>query len=74
MKHRLPTLIALAGLPALMLAVLLVKGALGAASGPPTAVIPARISFQIATGSTAGTYFPVGEAIAGLIKIGRAHV
>jgi TRAP transporter TAXI family solute receptor len=27
-----------------------------------------RISFQIATGSTAGTFFPVGEAIAGLIS------
>lgn len=27
-----------------------------------------RISFQIATGSTVGVYFPVGEAIAGLIS------
>lgn len=27
-----------------------------------------RISFQIATGSTSGTFFPVGEAIAGLIS------
>lgn len=27
-----------------------------------------RISFQIATGSTTGAYFPVGEAIAGLIS------
>ena len=27
-----------------------------------------RISFQIATGSTTGTFFPVGEAIAGLIS------
>jgi TRAP transporter TAXI family solute receptor len=27
-----------------------------------------RISFQIATGSTIGVYFPVGEAIAGLIS------
>ena len=27
-----------------------------------------RISFQIATGSTVGIYFPVGEAIAGLIS------
>jgi TRAP transporter TAXI family solute receptor len=35
----------------------------GAADTPP-----ARISFQIATGSTAGTFFPVGEAIAGLIS------
>ncbi|HWF63327.1 MAG TPA: hypothetical protein VN685_01810, partial [Rhizomicrobium sp.] len=27
-----------------------------------------RIPFQIATGSTTGTFFPVGEAIAGLIS------
>ncbi|HEY5083628.1 MAG TPA: hypothetical protein VII48_03830, partial [Rhizomicrobium sp.] len=27
-----------------------------------------RISFQIATGSTTGAFFPVGEAIAGLIS------
>src|SRR5471030_1396615 len=29
---------------------------------------PARISFQIVTGSTGGTYFPVGQLIAGLIS------
>lgn len=29
---------------------------------------PARISFQIVTGSTGGTYFPVGRLIAGLIS------
>ncbi len=36
----------------------------------PPAPLPnqGRISFQIATGSTAGTFFPVGEAIAGLIS------
>ena len=34
----------------------------GAAADTP------RISFQIATGSTLGVYFPVGEAIAGLIS------
>jgi TRAP transporter TAXI family solute receptor len=34
----------------------------GAAADTP------RISFQIATGSSAGVYFPVGEAIAGLIS------
>ena len=34
----------------------------GAAADTP------RISFQIATGSTVGVYFPVGEAIAGLIS------
>lgn len=36
-----------------------------------------RISFQIATGSTSGTYFPVGEAVAGLLShppgIGRCE-
>jgi TRAP transporter TAXI family solute receptor len=30
--------------------------------------LPARISFQIVTGSTAGTYFPIGQLIAGLIS------
>src|SRR5580692_2932604 len=29
---------------------------------------PARISFVIATGPTGGTYFPVGEAIAGIVS------
>ncbi len=29
---------------------------------------PQRISFQIATGSTNGTYFPVGEMLAGLLS------
>jgi hypothetical protein len=37
------------------------------ASGAAVADTP-RISFQIATGSTTGTFFPVGEAIAGLIS------
>ena len=35
---------------------------LGAAAGPP------RLSFQVATGSTAGTYFPIGELIAGIVS------
>jgi TRAP transporter TAXI family solute receptor len=30
--------------------------------------LPQRISFQILTGSTGGTYFPVGQLIAGLIS------
>lgn len=29
---------------------------------------PRRIAFQIATGSTGGTYFPVGELIAGIVS------
>lgn len=37
------------------------------ASGAVAADTP-RIPFQIATGSTTGTFFPVGEAIAGLIS------
>jgi len=40
---------------------------LGLGAAAATADTP-RISFQIATGSTSGTYFPVGEAIAGLIS------
>ena len=43
------------------IAVLAVSAAVMAADTP-------RISFQIATGSTTGTFFPVGEAIAGLIS------
>ncbi|MBS0470323.1 MAG: TAXI family TRAP transporter solute-binding subunit [Proteobacteria bacterium] len=30
--------------------------------------VPQRISFQILTGSTGGTYFPVGQLIAGLVS------
>ena len=43
------------------IAVLAVSAAVMAADTP-------RISFQIATGSTTGTFFPVGEAIAGLLS------
>jgi TRAP transporter TAXI family solute receptor len=39
-----------------------------ALSAAVTAADTPRISFQIATGSTTGTFFPVGEAIAGLIS------
>jgi uncharacterized protein len=39
-----------------------------AASAATVAADTPRISFQIATGSTTGTFFPVGEAIAGLIS------
>jgi TRAP transporter TAXI family solute receptor len=42
---------------------LLLAGGLGAADTPP-----GRIPFQIATGSAAGAFFQVGEAIAGLIS------
>lgn len=61
MQQRLTAMFVLAGLAGLGLcAVLLSAGAAGP-SGQ-------RISFQIATGSTAGSFFPVGEAIAGLIS------
>jgi uncharacterized protein len=63
MKKPLSALIALAAVPALMMAGLLFAVLPGAADTPP-----GRISFQIATGSTAGTFFPVGEAIAGLVS------
>jgi TRAP transporter TAXI family solute receptor len=63
MNKRFSALIGAAGFAVLMTAGLLVIANPGAADTPP-----GRISFQIATGSTAGTYFPVGEAIAGLIS------
>jgi len=38
-------------------------------AGPvPGVAQPLRIAFQISTGSTGGTYFPVGELIAGLLS------
>ena len=49
-----------------------------AACAAPLMAADSRISFQVATGSSAGTYFPVGEAIAGLVShppgIGRCEV
>jgi TRAP transporter TAXI family solute receptor len=63
MKHRLSILLAL--VPSALLA----WGSFAVAAEPPSLPAnPGRISFQIATGSTAGTFFPVGEAIAGLIS------
>src|ERR1700712_5540285 len=44
-----------------------VFGMLILAAGP-AAALSQRISFQILTGSTGGTYFPVGQLIAGLIS------
>ncbi|MDE2162672.1 MAG: TAXI family TRAP transporter solute-binding subunit [Alphaproteobacteria bacterium] len=37
------------------------------AAGPGQAQ-PPRLSFQVATGATAGTYFPMGELIAGIVS------
>jgi hypothetical protein len=62
MSQRFAAFAALLGL--LALGVLLTNGSVGAAD----TVIPGRISFQIATGSTAGTNFSIGQAIAGLVS------
>ena len=61
----LPVILAFA-LAAFVLAIvgLLVSGGVIGGGGEA----PARVSFQIATGSTAGTYFPVGQAMAGLLS------
>ena len=69
MQHRTPVLRRwavlgpLAGFSALVAAGWLLAGGLGAAD-----TMTGRISFQIVTGLTGGAYFPVGEAIAGLIS------
>jgi TRAP transporter TAXI family solute receptor len=68
MKYRLAALIGGTGFSALVLAALAWSGTLALADKGPPAPTATRISFQIATGSTAGTFFPVGEAIAGLIS------
>ena len=53
----------LAGLTVPVLAALMLVVSFGAAQ-----TMPARIPFQIVTGSTGGTYFPVGQLIAGLVS------
>jgi TRAP transporter TAXI family solute receptor len=63
MSQRLAALIALAGFAVLVIGALITGGNLGLAEAPQ-----ARIAFQIATGSTEGVYFPVGQAMAGLIS------
>ncbi len=62
MSQRFAALAVLIGL--LALGVLLSNGNLGRAQS----AIPGRVAFQIATGSTAGTNFPIGQAIAGLVS------
>ena len=57
----------LAGGLALGLGVLAAVVARGATPQVPDAG-PQRISFQISTGTTTGTYFPVGEFLAGLLS------
>src|ERR1700733_4080446 len=63
MSQRVVALIALLVFIALVVGALVTGGNLGLADSGPT-----RISFQIATGSTEGVYFPVGQAIAGLVS------
>jgi TRAP transporter TAXI family solute receptor len=63
MNFRRAAICILAGLSVPVLAVLILVVSYGAAQ-----TLPARISFQIVTGSTGGTYFPVGQLIAGLIS------
>src|ERR1700742_3770327 len=61
MSERLAALIALVCFAGLVLWALVTGGKLGED-------VPNRIAFQIATGSTEGVYFPVGQAMAGLIS------
>ena len=63
MNVRRAAVYVLAGLAVPVLATLLLVVSFGSAQ-----TTPARISFQIVTGSTGGTYFPVGRLIAGLVS------
>jgi TRAP transporter TAXI family solute receptor len=61
MSQRLAALLALFAFAAAVVGALLAGGNLGLPG-------QTRIAFQIATGSTEGIYFPVGQAMAGLIS------
>lgn len=63
MSQRLAALIALLAFVVLVMSALVTGGKLGLDDAGP-----ARISFQISTGTTEGVYFPVGQALAGLIS------
>jgi len=63
LSQRVLALIALFAFAVLVMGALVTGGKLGMADSGPT-----RVSFQIATGSTEGVYFPVGQAMAGLIS------
>jgi len=63
LSQRVLALIALLAFLVLVVGALITCGSLGVADSGPT-----RVSFQIATGSTEGVYFPVGQAMAGLIS------
>ena len=62
MSQRMLAIIALLAFVVMVMGVLLTGGKLGLADAPT------RISFQIATGTTEGVYFPVGQALAGLVS------
>jgi len=62
MSQRMLAIIALLAFVVLVMGVLLTGGKLGLTEAP------SRISFQIATGTTEGVYFPVGQALAGLVS------
>lgn len=62
MSQRMLAIIALVAFVALVLGVALTGGKLGLTEAP------ARVSFQVATGTTDGVFFPVGQALAGMIS------
>src|ERR1700749_2147362 len=63
MSQRVVAIIALAAFVALVMGAMVTGGNLGLADSGPT-----RVSFQIATGSSEGVYFPVAQPMAGLIS------
>ena len=63
MSERFLAIAALVAFVVLVIGALLTGGNLGMADSGPV-----RVSFQIATGSTEGVYFPVGQTMAGLIS------
>src|SRR3569623_1278487 len=62
MSQRMRAIIALIAFAVLGMGVARTGGRLGRDEAPT------RVSFQIATGTTEGVYFPVGQALAGLIS------
>ena len=60
MSERVLAIAALVAFVVLVIGALLTGGNLGMADSGPV-----RVSFQIATGSTEGVYFPVGQTMAG---------
>lgn len=56
------------GLSSGVVLILVLAAALVASTTAKTAETPQRVSFQISTGSTSGSFFPVGELLAGLLS------